>query len=126
MARRVTRRVAVATVLVTVLAAGRAPGATGPTLSPVSLPRDHGAHPRFGVEWWYTAGTVSADDGHPYFWFATAWANRQGVVARVNVVDLHARGETPDTHPEELALYYTRKQNYTKPLVEHNSPLSAG
>ena len=26
-------------------------------LRPVALPRDHGAHAGFGVEWWYTAGT---------------------------------------------------------------------
>jgi predicted secreted hydrolase len=54
----------------------------------VRLPRDHGAHPGFQIEWWYTAGTVSAGHQH-YFWFATVWSGgRRGVLARVNVVDL--------------------------------------
>jgi predicted secreted hydrolase len=62
--------------------------APAPVLRPVSLPRDHGAHTGFGVEWWYTAGTVHGSDGHRYFWFATAWAAPQGVVSRVNLLDL--------------------------------------
>jgi predicted secreted hydrolase len=67
-----------------------AAGATSgpPALGPVSLPRDHGAHPGFGVEWWYTAGTVHGSNGHRYFWFATAWGAAQGVVSRVNLLDL--------------------------------------
>jgi predicted secreted hydrolase len=64
--------------------------ASPPTLVPVSLPRDHGAHPGFQVEWWYTAGTVAADRGDDYFWFATVWASTGALVARVNVVDLRS------------------------------------
>jgi predicted secreted hydrolase len=73
-------------------AAGGAAGASAPlpTLQPVVLPRDHGAHPSFQVEWWYTAGTVANRRGRPFFWFATIWAGEGFVVARVNVVDLHA------------------------------------
>jgi predicted secreted hydrolase len=61
-----------------------------PTLVPVALPRDHAAHPGFQVEWWYTAGTVAADRGDDYFWFATVWASMGALVARVNVVDLQS------------------------------------
>jgi len=56
----------------------------------VVLPGDHGAHPGFQIEWWYTAGTVSARSGHDYFWFATVWSSMGGLVGRVNVVDLRA------------------------------------
>jgi predicted secreted hydrolase len=56
----------------------------------VVLPGDHGAHPAFEVEWWYTAGTVSAARGRDYFWFATVWSGMGFLVGRVNVVDLGA------------------------------------
>lgn len=62
--------------------------AGAPALRAVSLPRDHGAHAGFSVEWWYTAGTVRGSDGHRYFWFATAWSAPEGVVSRVNLLDL--------------------------------------
>lgn len=87
MPRRVFKRTVAVVILLGALASGVALAAT-PALSPVSLPRDHGAHPSFGVEWWYTAGTVSGPDGHRYFWFATAWSAPQGVVSRVNLLDL--------------------------------------
>ena len=67
--------------------------AAAPALRPVSLPRDHGAHAGFGVEWWYTAGTVRGSNGRRYFWFATAWASPMGVVSRTNLLDLHT-GQT--------------------------------
>ena len=70
------------------LVAAAAPAATPPVVRPVVLPRDHGAHPGFGVEWWYTAGTVVDRHGRPYFWFATAWTNGMGTIGRINVVDL--------------------------------------
>jgi len=54
------------------------------------LPRDQGAHPGFGIEWWYTSGTLTGADHRPYFWFATIWSAMGGLVARVNVVDLRA------------------------------------
>src|ERR1700729_3154983 len=49
-------------VLILVLSAATAFPATagassGPTVRPVVLPRDQGAHPGFGEEWWYTYGT---------------------------------------------------------------------
>jgi predicted secreted hydrolase len=59
-----------------------------PEVAAVALPADHGAHPAFQVEWWYTAGTVSDRRGREFFWFATVWVASSGVVARVNVVDL--------------------------------------
>jgi predicted secreted hydrolase len=65
-------------------------GAAPPTLAPVVLPRDHGAHPGFQVEWWYTAGTIAGKRGDHFFWFATVWSSMGGLVARVNVVDLEA------------------------------------
>jgi predicted secreted hydrolase len=68
--------------------AGPALAAAPPALRPVRLPRDHGAHPGFGVEWWYTTGTVRAAHGDSYFYFATVWAGGPGMVARVNVVDV--------------------------------------
>jgi predicted secreted hydrolase len=61
-----------------------------PPLGPVVLPRDHGAHPAFQVEWWYTAGTVADHRGRDFFWFATVWSGGGFLVARVNVVDLRA------------------------------------
>jgi predicted secreted hydrolase len=67
-------------------AAAAAPGL--PHVTAVVLPRDHGAHAGFQSEWWYTAGTLADSAGHPYFWFATAWAAQAGMIARVNVVDL--------------------------------------
>jgi predicted secreted hydrolase len=61
-----------------------------PALAPVVLPRDHGAHPAFQVEWWYTAGTVADRRGRDFFWFATVWSGEGFVLAKVNVVDLRA------------------------------------
>ncbi len=63
---------------------------TPPALRPVTLPRDQGAHPAYQVEWWYTAGTLSDHSGRRYFWFATAWAGRGVVLAKLNIVDLRA------------------------------------
>jgi predicted secreted hydrolase len=62
--------------------------AATPRARPVALPRDHGAHPGFQIEWWYTVGTLHDSAGHPYFWFGTVWATPLGMTARVNVVDL--------------------------------------
>jgi predicted secreted hydrolase len=72
--------------------AGAAVTTAGPpsALRPVVLPRDHGAHPAFQVEWWYTAGTVSGPHGRDFFWFATVWAGSGFKLARVKVVDLQA------------------------------------
>jgi predicted secreted hydrolase len=62
--------------------------ASAGTLQPVQLPRDHGAHAGFSVEWWYATGHASGAHGRRYFWFATIWTAPQGAVGRVNVVDL--------------------------------------
>lgn len=70
--------------------AAAAYAASLPALEPVVLPRDHGAHPAFQIEWWYTAGTVADQRGRDYFWFATIWSGEGAAVARVNVVDLRA------------------------------------
>jgi predicted secreted hydrolase len=72
--------------LVTFLACVALAGAG--TLQPVRLPRDHGAHAGFSVEWWYTTGHANGAHGRRYFWFATIWATPQSAVGRVNVVDL--------------------------------------
>ena len=68
-------------------AAATSPSAV-PALRTVLLPRDHGAHPAFQVEWWYTAGTVAGRRGREFFWFATVWSRGSSVVAKVNLVDL--------------------------------------
>ena len=54
----------------------------------MTLPRDHGVHPGFAVEWWYGAGRVRDGAGRGYAWFATVWTAGPGAVGRVNVVDL--------------------------------------
>jgi predicted secreted hydrolase len=79
-------------------------GATPPRLAPVVLPRDHGAHPAFQVEWWYTAGTVAGTRGDDFFWFATVWSSMGGLVARVNVVDLQADRVVLSKEYTELAV----------------------
>jgi predicted secreted hydrolase len=87
----VRRLLGVALVVAVGLVCARGASAAAPTLprvTPVSLPRDHGAHAGFEAEWWYTAGTLADARGHPYFWFATVWASGAGMVARLNVVDL--------------------------------------
>jgi len=91
--RLVVRRACLvaATAMLAVLAGAVATNAASlPVLRPVVLPRDHGAHPAFQVEWWYTAGTVSGPRGRDFFWFATVWAGSGFKLARVNVVDLRA------------------------------------
>jgi predicted secreted hydrolase len=82
--------VAVAAAVAALAAAGAAAATSLPTLRPVVLPRDHGAHPAFQIEWWYTAGTVADQRGRDYFWFATVWSGMGFLAARVNVVDLRA------------------------------------
>jgi predicted secreted hydrolase len=59
-----------------------------PALTAVALPRDHGSHPGFGIEWWYTTGWLTDAKGGRYFYFATVWSAAMGLVARINVVDL--------------------------------------
>lgn len=87
----ITRACLVGAVMLAALVGGAtASTAPLPALQPVALPRDHGAHPSFQVEWWYTAGTVADHRGRDFFWFATVWAGEGFVVARVNVVDLRA------------------------------------
>lgn len=91
--RATTRRSfqALAAVVLAVLSAAAATNAASlPALRPVVLPRDHGAHPAFQVEWWYTAGTVAGPRGRDFFWFATVWTGMGFKLARVNLVDLRA------------------------------------
>lgn len=83
-------RLALLAVVAALGGTGAAAAASLPGLQPVVLPRDHGAHPAFQVEWWYTAGTVANQRGRAFFWFATVWSGMGFVVARVNVVDLGA------------------------------------
>jgi predicted secreted hydrolase len=91
-ARRRVRTRVLATLALTVAAGAIATvtmaAATPPAVSPVVLPRDHASHAGMEVEWWYTAGTVTAVHGDAYFWFATVWAGAPGLLARVNLVDL--------------------------------------
>ena len=75
---------------VVLVSAGAVWAVTLPSLQPVVLPRDHGAHPAFQVEWWYTAGTIAGARGEDYFWFATMWSGEGFVVAKVNLVDLRS------------------------------------
>jgi predicted secreted hydrolase len=90
--RRLARRCgAVAFALSAVAACSGVAGATSPPkVRPVVLPRDHGAHPGFGEEWWYTSGTLTGANRRVYFWFATIWSADGALVAKVNVVDLRA------------------------------------
>jgi predicted secreted hydrolase len=85
------RRAGLVVAIVAALAGATAAWAASlPALRPVVLPRDHGAHPRFQVEWWYTAGTVADLRGRDFFWFATVWSGEGFLLAKVNVVDLGA------------------------------------
>jgi predicted secreted hydrolase len=34
--------------------------------TPISFPRDHGAHPDFRTEWWYVTGWLKAEDGREF------------------------------------------------------------
>jgi predicted secreted hydrolase len=85
------RTALVALVLVAAAAFPTTAAATsGQVVRPVVLPRDQGAHPGFGEEWWYTSGTLSGSNHRQYFWFATIWSADRALVAKVNVVDLGA------------------------------------
>ena len=74
--------------LVAVPEGAGASSAGTPALTPVVLPRDHGSHPGFGIEWWYTTGRLTDSQGGRYFYFATVWSAAPGLVARINVVNL--------------------------------------
>ena len=39
-----------------------------PDVVPV-LPRAHGAHPGYGIEWWYWVGHLQSEDGSEQFGF---------------------------------------------------------
>jgi predicted secreted hydrolase len=90
--RRFARRCAAITIALCAAGAtmGMAGTTAGPVVGPVVLPRDQGAHPGFGEEWWYTSGTLTGANDRDYFWFATIWSAQQGLVAKLNVVDLRA------------------------------------
>lgn len=87
-ARLLAISLALSAALVGVAGAATSSGTGRPRVQAVALPRDHGAHAGFQIEWWYTAGTFADSAGRPYFWFATIWSTTQGMTARVNVVDL--------------------------------------
>jgi predicted secreted hydrolase len=80
--------VVAAALAVAVPAGAGASSAGTPALTPIVLPRDHGSHPGFGIEWWYTTGRLTDAQGGRYFYFATVWSAAAGLVARVNVVDV--------------------------------------
>jgi predicted secreted hydrolase len=84
------RPLLLALVAVTAALATAAPASAvaPPTVQPVQLPRDHVAHPGFGMEWWYSAGRVKDDAGHSYSYFATIWSTPRYVLAHVNLIDL--------------------------------------
>jgi predicted secreted hydrolase len=92
--RLVSGSATVAVAVVGVALAMGAPAGAGassagtPALAPILLPRDHGSHPGFGIEWWYTTGRLTDAQGGRYFYFATVWSAAMGLVGRVNVVDL--------------------------------------
>jgi predicted secreted hydrolase len=90
--RRPARRYGVIGLVLSAVAASSATAgaSTAPTVRPVVLPRDQGAHPGFGEEWWYTSGTLNGANRRAYFWFATIWSADGALVAKVNVVDLRA------------------------------------
>jgi predicted secreted hydrolase len=70
-----------AAALITTLGGGAAAAADAsptPEVGPVVLPREHGVHPGFQVEWWYGAGVVRDRRGQPYSWFATIWSGGPG------------------------------------------------
>jgi predicted secreted hydrolase len=87
-------RVVAALLLLVALALTAGGGATAqttpaaPKVAPVVLPRDHGAHPGFGIEWWYSAGLVKDAAGHRYSYFATIWKAGSAGLAHVNLIDL--------------------------------------
>jgi predicted secreted hydrolase len=65
------------------------------------FPRDHFAHPRAGIEWWYVTGVVRGGDGHRYSVFFTLF-RRAGLVLPVSqVVDLDTGALVG--HSEKLA-----------------------
>jgi predicted secreted hydrolase len=88
-------------------------GAASPKLAPVVLPQDHGAHPGFQVEWWYTAGTIAGKRGDDFFWFATVWSSMGGIVARVNVVDLQADRVVLSQEYTKLAVLAAQQRQVT-------------
>jgi predicted secreted hydrolase len=96
-----------ALLLGTLLAPALAP-AREATRRPLVFPRDHGAHPEFGIEWWYATGWLreGAADGAPQFGFqltffrsatglaegvASRFAARQLLFAHAALSDLGAR-----------------------------------
>ncbi len=44
-----------------------------------SVKNDHGAHPQFGIEWWYLTGQASLEDGAPIGFQVTFFRTRTGV-----------------------------------------------
>ena len=68
-----------------------------------SFPRDHGAHPRFRIEWWYVTANLTGEDGRDYGvqWtlFRSAAAPREaGGWASPQLWMGNAAVTTPDRH----------------------------
>ncbi|WP_116084368.1 lipocalin-like domain-containing protein [Tropicimonas sp. IMCC34011] len=80
-----------------------AEGFAVPDRTPLAFPADHGAHPRFRIEWWYLTANLEAPDGTPmglqWTLFRSAlspgggdlWSSPQLWMA-------HAAVTTPDRH----------------------------
>jgi predicted secreted hydrolase len=54
----------------------------------VQLPRDHGAHPGSGIEWWYFTALVRDASGVRYSVFFTLFSSKSFLVPVAQVVDL--------------------------------------
>lgn len=68
--------------------AGAAAAATGPGEPVLRFPRDHYAHPKAGIEWWYFTGALRGSDGRRYSVFYTLFSSRGFVAPTSQVVDL--------------------------------------
>ncbi len=56
---------ALATMPVIAAAAPAVSGVSGVSRRPLQFPRDFGAHPETGIEWWYLTGLLGADETQP-------------------------------------------------------------
>jgi predicted secreted hydrolase len=83
--RGVGRRALLAAALVALAGSGALAAGAPPA---VRLPRDHFAHPRAGVEWWYVTALVRARDGRRYTVFFTLFRGGRLVAPVSQVVDL--------------------------------------
>lgn len=101
------------------LAAGGsgAANATGITRRALLFPRDFGAHPESGLEWWYLTGILGPDEGRPHYGY-------QLTFFRLRNADLAVQAHPSALAPRQLLLAHVALSDLRAGRLQHDQRLA--